>query len=147
MCASLIGSPSAILKFLISNSVGTDPMIRVVVLSPPNVNVPDSSNPGATATMEGAAMGSFSAAASAKVSGRSLLVLACWLGPPSCILPLKTNKRLVPIFVMEPVMDSSAPFPTASMAMTAATPITMPRTVNPDRILFPARLSRASRNA
>ena len=47
---------------------------------------------------------------------------------PSC-LPLNTNNRLVPMLEMEPVMAACAPFPTASMAITAATPITMPSTV------------------
>ena len=42
---------------------------------------------------------------------------------------------------MEPVMEAVAPFPTASMAITAATPITMPSTVRPERILLEFRLS------
>ena len=44
-------------------------------------------------------------------------------------------------------MDSWEPFPTASMAITAATPITMPSTVKPERILLPFKLSMASRRA
>ena len=37
-----------------------------------------------------------------------------------------------------------APDPTASMAITAATPITMPRIVNPDLSLLPFKVANAS---
>ena len=46
---------------------------------------------------------------------------------------------------IEPVMVFCAPRPTASMAITAATPITIPRMVSPERSLLAVRLSSASR--
>ena len=42
--------------------------------------------------------------------------------------------------LMEEVMEFWAPCPTDSMAITAATPITMPRMVNPLRNLLPTRM-------
>ena len=45
------------------------------------------------------------------------------------------------IEAIEPVMVFCAPCPTASMAITAATPMTIPRMVKPDRSLLELRLS------
>jgi hypothetical protein len=50
--------------------------------------------------------------------------------------PLNTNNRLVPTSFIDPVIDACAPLPTANMAITAATPITIPSTVRPERNLF-----------
>ena len=95
---------------------------------------------GATAATDGAANGSEIASASASVIGRGLRT-------ESSGLPRKTNSRFVPMPLIEPVMDASAPRPTASMAITAATPITIPNTVRPDLSLFPLIDSSASRKA
>ena len=54
---------------------------------------------------------------------------------------LKPGTLLAPV---PAVMVSCAPVPTASMAMTAPTPMTIPRMVSPERILFEFRLSNAS---
>src|SRR5690606_17842781 len=66
-------------------------------------------------------------------------------GPPWSGAPLNTKTRLVPMLEIDPVIDACAPLPTASMAITAATPITIPRTVKPERSLLPFKLSMASR--
>ena len=140
ICSSVINSPSATIKFRTWKYSGVTPNICGEVCSPPKETIPSPWSAGATAATEGAANWSRSASASLRVSGFGLRMLS----PGS---PRKTNNRFVPIPLIDPVMDASAPCPTASMAMTAATPITIPSTVKPDRSLFPFKLSSASRKA
>ena len=137
MCSSLIGSPSETSRFRTAKYSGVMPKICGEVFSPPKETTPFPCSAGATASIEGAANWSLIACASPSVNGLGLRMLS----PRS---PRKTNKRFVPIPLMEPVMDSCAPVPTASMAITAATPMTMPSTVRPERSLLPLILSSAS---
>src|ERR1700690_3886710 len=80
------------------------------------------------------------ALASPNVKGRGFLTEELFCAPE------KTNNRFVPTPLIEPRMEACAPFPTASIAMTAATPMTIPSTVNPERVLFELSLSSASMN-
>src|SRR5271157_1659095 len=56
--------------------------------------------------------------------------------PPAVNAPGKIMSRLVPRLAIWELIALRAPWPMASMAMTAATPITMPSMVRNDRILF-----------
>jgi hypothetical protein len=47
-----------------------------------------------------------------------------------------TTSKFEPIDWIDDWIELCAPWPTEIMAMTEPMPITMPRTVNPDRILF-----------
>ena len=113
--------------------------MTVVVLSPPTVILASPVRIGATATTDGAWKGSPMASASPSVIGLGLRTFS----PP----PRKTKTMLVPMPWIESVMVASAPRPMETMAITAATPMTMPRMVRLERSLLEARLSRASRMA
>src|SRR3990172_9538481 len=56
--------------------------------------------------------------------------------PPEVVLPGRTRRRFDPTMEIWAAMRSFAPVPIATIAITAATPMTMPSIVRIDRIRF-----------
>jgi hypothetical protein len=65
--------------------------------------------------------------------------------PPLVELPDRTIRRFEPILAMCSVIWAFAPEPTAIMAMTALTPMIIPRVVKAERILLTMRAPNAIR--
>jgi hypothetical protein len=65
--------------------------------------------------------------------------------PPLVELPDRTIRRFEPMLAMCSVIWAFAPKPTAIMAMTALTPMTIPSTVKTERILLTMRARNAIR--
>src|SRR5215469_12122345 len=65
--------------------------------------------------------------------------------PPRNTVPEPTNKRLEPIAWISFCIASRAPWPTASIAITAPTPMTIPNIVSTERILLRAKARIAMR--
>ena len=58
------------------------------------------------------------------------------LTPPDVVAPGRTMSRLLPMLDICSAIFRLAPVPTATMAITAPTPMMMPSMVRPERILF-----------
>src|SRR3972149_2892075 len=95
---------------------------------------------GATRKIDGAFAGSGSADGSSIESGLGLVKLRTFR------LPAVIYIKFLPMLSIELLIEFCAPWPIASMAITAATPITIPNTVNAERSLFEDRPRRASSN-
>ena len=64
------------------------------------------------------------------------------LRPPDVVLPGRMMMRLLPMLEICSEIFSLAPVPTASMAMTAPTPMMIPSMVRAERILLTRRARR-----
>ena len=84
--------------------------------------------------------------ASASWGVRVMTLPAPKLTPPLAAVPGKTRRLLAPMLAMVAWMALDEPLPISIMAMTAATPMTMPRVVRAARMMLRRRPCSAVRS-
>ncbi len=131
--ASVKPSPSSQVQPWMSASAGSVPLtsVKTRASGDATMKVRERSPAATNSTLSRSRMAAASSRVSVFASPRPVAMFM--LSPPLTKLPADTCTMLVPAVLRVRSTDARAPLPSATMAITAATPMTTPSVVSPER--------------